>query len=158
MRPQSRFDVASELHGRRRLRSAANVSTAGLERSETHQDARRTEATLAGTARDERIGPPVALVVRHALERCDLSPPDPPYRGDACDPGCSVNPDGAAAALTLRATAVLDRAAPEFLAQCVEKRDALGRGDLAPVQDEGNEGVGGGAAQGTGRPGGRRLS
>ncbi len=74
-------------------------------------------------------------------------------RRHAGHPGQAVDPHGATAALTLRAAAVLDRAAPELLAQRVEERDAVGDGDLAPVQDEGDQGVGGGCCSGDGTPG-----
>ena len=58
---------------------------------------------------------------RQSLERGDLPPGDAAHRGDAGDTGRVVDPDGAAATLTLRATAVLDGAAAEFLAQRVEE-------------------------------------
>ena len=74
-------------------------------------------------------------------------------RGHAGHPGQAVDPHGATATLTLGATAVLDRAAPELLAQHVEEGDAVGDGDLAPVQDEGDQGDRSWCCSGDGTPG-----
>ncbi len=130
-----------------------------LERGQAQHDARRAEPALAGPGGHEGVGPAVPLCRGHPLDRGHLPPGHPAHRGHAGHPGQPVDPDGATAALALRATAVLDRTAAEVLAQRVEERDAVGDGDLAPVEDEGNEeGVWSGTAQGTGRPDGRRLS
>jgi hypothetical protein len=88
--------------------------------------------------RDEGGRPPGTLVVRQPFERRDLSALDASDRRDAGDPGSAVDPDGAAAALALRAAPVLDRSAAELVAQCVEEGDPVIDADLVAVEDEGN--------------------
>ena len=147
--PQCALDVAP----RRRRRAA------GLQRGQAQHDARGAEPALAGPGGDEGRRPSVPVAPAGRPSSVVTSPAgDPAQRGDAGHAGQPVDPHRAAAALALGAAAVLDRTAAQLLAQRVEQRDAVGDGDLASVQDEGDEGIGAGAAQGTGRPDGRWLS
>ena len=113
---------------------------------------------------DERGGPAVAQLLRRSLEGGDLASGDAADGRDAGDAGRAVDPHGAAPALTLRAAAVLDGAAAELLAQCVQEADPVLDRDRVPVEDErdgrgrgraesrGLLGSGAGSAQGAGCP------
>jgi hypothetical protein len=82
----------------------------------------------------------------------------------AGDAGRPVDPDRATSALTLRAAAVLDGAAAEFLSQRIEKADPFRDRDFVPVEEErdrsgrgrarirGSLGGGAGSAQRAGCP------
>ena len=73
-----------------------------------------------------------AQLLRHSLEGGDPATGDAADGGDAGDAGRPVDPDGAAPALTLRAAAVLDRAAAELLAQRVQEGDPVLDRDRSP--------------------------
>ena len=87
---------------------------------------------------DEGGGPAVAQLRRCSLEGGDVAAGDAADGRHAGDAGCPVDPHGAAAALALRAAAVLDRAAAELVAQRVQQGDPVGDGDRVPVEDEGD--------------------
>jgi hypothetical protein len=65
-----------------------------------------------------------------------VAPGDTPDGRHAGDAGRPVDPDRATSALTLRAAAVLDGAAAEFLSQRIEKADPFRDRDFVPVEEE----------------------
>ena len=80
----------------------------------------------------EGIGPPPGL--REALERGDGSARHPAGGGHAGDPRRAVDQDRAAAALALRAAAVLGRLQAEPVAEHLEQRGTVvGHGDRPAV-------------------------
>ena len=154
--------------------SERSPATLPLERGQAHDDARRAEPALAGPGRREGVGPAVRSAVGKPFEGGDATAGDPADGRDAGDPRRAVDPDGAAAALALRAAAVLDRTAAELLAQRVEEGDPVRDGDGRPVRMKETAAVGGqvdpggraarrfgggaGVAQEAGCPGGPELS
>ena len=75
-------------------------------------------ATKASTQRVLSVG-------GEPLDGGDGAAGHPPQRGDAGHAGRAVDPDRAAPALALGAAPVLDRAAPQLLAQRVEEGGPL---------------------------------
>ena len=128
-----------------------------FERSQPEHDAGSAEAALAGPVLDEGGGPAVAQHRRRSLEGGDVAARDAADGRHAGDAGCPVDPHGAAAALALRAAAVLDRAAAELVAQRVQEADPVGDSDRVPVEHEG-DGHGRGRANAGGLLGGGRGS
>ena len=120
-----------------------------FERGQPEDDAGRAEAALAGPVLDERGGPALAQLLRRSLEGGDLTPGDAADGRHAGDAGRPVDPHRAASALTLRAAAVLDGAAAEFLAQRVQEADPVLDRHRVPVEDE-RDGPGRGRARGRG--------
>ncbi len=86
------------------------------------QDAGGAEAALAGAVRDERLDQGLPASRRETVCGGDGAPGDPAQGRDAGDAGLPVDQHGAAAALALRAAAVLDRGRPELIPERVEQR------------------------------------
>lgn len=110
--------------GEQRLVEAV-VSHRTIERSKAHDDARGAEPALAAAARHQGPGPCLAISIGQALEGGDLPAHEPADRGYARNTRSAVHPDGAAAALALRATAVLQRAERQALAQYLKESRAV---------------------------------
>ena len=127
MGPQCRLD-----------RVRAGWGGSRLERGQPHQDARRAESALAGPGGREGLRPAPAKFFGQALGGRDLAAGHPAHRCHTRDTGGTVDPHGAAAALALRAAAVLGRAAGQLVAQRIEERDAVGNGHRVPVEAEGH--------------------
>ena len=81
----------------------------GPQTLETADDARCAETTLAATSRRKRLAPGGADIGRQTLDGRDLTAPHTADGGHARDARLTVDEDGAASALTLWRTPVLDR-------------------------------------------------
>jgi hypothetical protein len=136
MGAQSRFDFSADLGGRIGPTPPAVAGRICVEHGETHQDAGRTETTLAGAVGHERVGPSGALLLGQPFERRDRPPGDASNGRDARDPRLTVDPDRAAPALALGAAPVLQGATPQFVAQRVEHRHPVVDDDGITVEDE----------------------
>ena len=96
----------------RSLHASSSLGRAGFVQCvQPHDDAGRTEAALAGTRGAERIGPSISAFAE-TLDGGHRPARDPACRRDACDPRLAVDQHGAAAALALRAAAVLRAPTP----------------------------------------------
>ena len=89
-------------------RTRCDAPGPALERGQTHDDARRAEATLAGAA-GRRTRRPSAARTSSGTPSIVVTwrPAIAAHRRDAGDARCAVDPHGAAPALSLRAAAVL---------------------------------------------------
>ena len=108
-----------------RLVDGCEVGPIGLLRVESiepHDDSWGAESTLTATDGAERIGPPGAALRIEPIDRGDRSPVDATGRCYTCDPWLTVDQNGAAAALPLRAAAVLRCGDTELISQHVEQR------------------------------------
>ncbi|MEZ5145380.1 MAG: hypothetical protein R2726_23145 [Acidimicrobiales bacterium] len=115
----------------------AGVGASDAQGLEPAHDAGRAEAALAGPRRHERVGPPVAHDRFQAVGRGDDPTGHPPHRRHTGDARGSVDEHRAAAALALRAAAVLRRPATQPVAQHLEQgRAIVDDGDLVAVNDE----------------------
>jgi hypothetical protein len=102
----------------------------GVGALEAGHDPRRAEAALAAARGAQGVGPPLLHIGIEAVHRGDGPATDAPDRGHARDPRRAVDEHRAAAALTLRAAAVLGAARADLVAQHVEQRRRFGTHDM----------------------------
>ena len=119
-------------------RPSAERRAARVQGGHPHDDAGRAEAALRRAVGGEAVGP--RLGVGQPGERRDLAPGHAGDGRDAGDPRLTVDPDRAAAALALRAAAVLGGARAEAIAQGLEEGGIVRLDlDVPAVEAEANQ-------------------